>query len=308
MRIIIEEDAQGMLVREYIRTRLHFSRAMLSRLKQCADGILLNGAHVTVRAALRAGDELLLQCEDAAEDVNENLVPRALPLEILYEDADVVALNKGPGMPTHPSHDHFSDTLANALAYYYRDAGVPFVFRAVNRLDRDTSGVVLAAKNRPAAYRMSMQLQEGRVEKVYLAVVRGHLEGAGEIVADIRRAADSIILRQTCPDGEGAYACTRYRTLCSGERFSVAAVMPQTGLTHQIRVHFAHIGHPLIGDYLYGQEGECGMTRHALHACRMAFDDLRGGERVIVNAPVAPDIRALITQDFPHFFAERIPE
>ena len=144
MEIVITEAENGKCLRDYLKKNLGMSRAELSHLKSLDTGIMINGVRVTVRAVLAAGDVLFLDRDDAA--AGENVMPGDIPLDIIYEDDDIIALNKPAGMPTHPSHGHYYDTLANGLAFYFAKKSIPFVFRAVNRLDRDTSGIVLVAK------------------------------------------------------------------------------------------------------------------------------------------------------------------
>lgn len=297
MDIIIEPRYDGTAVREFVKSELGLSRGILTRLKSINGGIMLNGVSVTVRTVLCTGDTLTLALEDNISDQNEFIVPRCLPLDIIYEDCDIVAVNKPSAMPTHPSQGHPDDSLANALVYYYISKGVPFVFRAVNRLDSGTSGIVLVAKNRLAAYKLSRQLICGSVLKRYTAVASGMLPpDGGEIITYIRRKSDSIILREVCSasDEGGTYARTVFSTIAADGEYSLADVAPQTGRTHQIRVHFAHIGHPLVGDYLYGTENQAGMTHHALHARYLAFTQPSSGERITLLAPPPPDISALI--------------
>lgn len=161
-----------MLLREYLRGVLGLSHGTLTALKKDPLGILLNGEHATVRAVLHAGDRLTLALED--EESASLLMPVDLPIEVLYEDGACVVCSKPPFMPTHPSHGHYTDTLANALAFRYAEQGVPFVFRAANRLDSGTSGAVLVARSRAAAAAFGHAMQNGGIGKVYLALLRGH--------------------------------------------------------------------------------------------------------------------------------------
>jgi 23S rRNA pseudouridine1911/1915/1917 synthase len=295
--IIIEPRYDGTTIREFVKNELGLSRGILTRLKSINSGISLNGVSVTVRTVLNTGDMLTLNLEDNITDENEFIVPRSLPIDIIYEDSDIVAVNKSSAMPTHPSQGHSDDSLAKALVYYYKSKGVPFVFRAVNRLDSGTSGIVLVAKNRLAAYKLSRQLINGSVVKYYTAVVSGILPpDGGDIIGYIRRKNDSIILREVCSaSGEGgAYARTVYTTLAVSDKYSIADVAPKTGRCHQIRVHFAHTGHPLVGDFLYGTENQEGMTHHALHARYLAFTQPSSGEHITLEAPPPSDISTLI--------------
>lgn len=324
MQYIISEEHAGMVLREYIRGIIGLSRGALTALKQNPRGILLDGERVTVRAVLRGGDVLTLALEDA--ESAPTLIPSDLPLEVLYEDDLCVVCSKPPYMPTHPSHGHYDDTLANALAFRYAERGIPFVFRAVNRLDSDTSGAVLVARSRAAAAAYGSDMREGRIGKVYFALLCGiGLPSHGEINAPIARMRESIIFRCVSPDGEPAL--TRYRLIgtcrVSGEPCTAVLAEPVTGRTHQLRVHFAHIGHPIYGDTLYPvseerlsalvrrrETGEAlpekvhggPIGRQALHAALLLFDRYGGasgerGERLCVSAPFPPDIDALLDPD-----------
>ncbi len=285
MIITVDKAREAKTVKEILFGELGLSRGQVVSLKN-NDGIRVNGRHVTVRYVLCVGDILELKLEDAEENINERITPVCLPVEVLYEDDDVVCVNKPAGMPTHPSHNHHDDTLANALAYYYSEKGIPFVFRAVNRLDRETSGVVLVAKNRAASAKLSNSLQEGRFEKIYNAVVCGApKEHSGRIVAYISRKEGSIIFRKASETGsDSEYAETLYEIKESYGDYTLLKVRPVTGRTHQIRVHMQHIGNPIYGDGLYGAETEDGLM---LHASSLTFP-LPNGKMISVEAPL-PD-------------------
>lgn len=287
-------------VKEYLTDTLRLSSKFITFLKKREDGILLNGVRVTVRAAMKAGDVLSLALDEEKE--NPSILPTRLPLSVLYEDEDILAVNKPYGMPTHPSQGHFSGTLANAVAYYYKEKGRPFVFRAVNRLDGDTSGVVLIAKNRRAASLLSDALREGRVEKTYLALLSAIPEEAnGRITSYIRRKSGSVLLRESLDEKtDGAdYAETDYRVIGTGNGVALAEVRPKTGRTHQIRVHMRSIGCPLLGDYLYGKEE--GFHRQALHAKSLSFPHPTSGEYVTVTAELPDDMRDHIANYVNHY-------
>ncbi|MCI8388024.1 MAG: RluA family pseudouridine synthase [Clostridiales bacterium] len=280
MRIKITDSFDGRTVKDWLYKN-NISRALITRLKKTESGITVNGQHATVRHILHTGDELALQVNDNIEDENEQLIPTEMPLDIIYEDDDMIALNKPAGIPTHPSLGHFTDTLANGLAYYYKSRGIPFVFRAINRLDRDTSGIVLAAKNQYAASELSSLMQSGRIHKTYIAVLNGMpSEQQGIINAPIRRREATIILREVAssdmPDAKSAI--TSYEVISAGENASIVRAEPVTGRTHQLRVHFAHIGTPIVGDGLYGSaettptELDNMIDRHALHAASLVIE------------------------------------
>lgn len=270
MTIHIPAAHDGRVLRSYLKLTLGISTAALAKLKNHERGIVVNGRRVTVRYVLREGDILELADRDTAEGATERVIPCELPLSVLYEDEYVIALNKPAGMPTHPSHGHLCDTLANALAYRYLTADEPFVFRPLGRLDRNTSGVVLVGKTRAASGALGRSLRQGEVVKRYIAVLTGEIPVDGEVhslVLPISREPVCGVRRRVCsPDEEGAvYAETRYRVLATTEGHSLVLCEPVTGRTHQLRVHFSHIGHPIVGDEIYG-EGSPLISRHALHA------------------------------------------
>ena len=287
--ITIKKEYNGMTVLHILKQVLGLSRGMIKHLKFLDDGILLNGDRVTVRKTVREGDILTLNTDEAEESGIEAV---DLDLEVIYEDDDIVVPDKPPFMPTHPSHDHYRDTVANALAFRYRDSSVPYVFRPVNRLDRNTSGVVLIAKNRVSAASLSESLQKGLITKKYLAILDGvPAEKSEKIETYIRRRQESIIYREVCEKMSDAdYALTEYEVMeVSGDRALVCA-SPITGRTHQLRLHFAHIGCPIIGDDLYGLES--GMIgRQALHAYSLDFPCPRSGEKIHVRAPLPEDLK-----------------
>ncbi len=270
MTITITQEYDGRLLRSYLKLTLGLSSAVLSSLKNREDGILVNGRRVTVRHILRAGDVLTLADRDTPETATERVIPVELPLEVLYEDEQVIALAKPANMPTHPSHGHLCDTLANALAYRYREADEPFVFRPLGRLDRNTSGVVVVGKTRAAAGFLSRAMKRGEVRKRYLAILVGEMsaDGAEHIIdAAIFRPEATGIRRAVAEAGTpGAYPSrTRYRVLAVGGGLSLVLCEPLTGRTHQLRVHFASIGFPILGDEIYGEASPL-IGRHALHA------------------------------------------
>ena len=287
MKYVINKEQEGMTIKDFAKS-IGISHSLLKRLKKFSDGILVNGLHQNVIYVLKENDELNLNIYDTKEDENEYLEPVNLPFDIIYEDENITVVNKPYGMPTHESINNRGNTLANALAYRYKDR--PYVFRATNRLDKDTSGVVITANNKMYSAILSNKIKNNSINKSYIAVVEGMLNGNGSIEAPIDRVEKSIIKRVVRPDGE--YALTDYESLCSSEKMSVVLVTPKTGRTHQIRVHMAHIGHPLVGDTLYGgNDNE--IKRQSLHCLKMSVDGV--GE---FYAPLADDIKDLIRRNF----------
>ena len=290
MEFCVEERDDGKLLREYLRER-GVSAALLAKLKRHERGILLDGVRVTVRAVLHTGSVLTLAVEDEREG---SVVARDLPVDVLLRTADFAVLNKCADMPTHPSHGHFEDTLANALAYHFAKDGVPFRPRFINRLDRNTTGAVLVAMHPLAAATLSRAMANGEIEKSYLALAHGEITAPRVIKTGIRRQGESIILREVCEIHEGDYAETLAEPLAFGGGLTLLRLSPRTGRTHQLRVHLAHIGHPLLGDELYGKAD--GFERHALHAATLSFPSPTDGERVSVCAPLPADMLAVVKE------------
>lgn len=291
MQFIVEEQHNGKTVRDFLKKQ-GISAALLAKLKRHEQGILLDGVRVTVRALLHTGAVLTLAIED--EKGNEKILPLAKEVETVCETADFVVVNKPPFMPTHPSHGHFDDTLANALVWRY---GERFRPRFINRLDRNTSGLVLVAKHHLAATRLACAMAAGEIKKVYYAVALGVIEGETVLKTCIRRQNESVITREVCDEGEGDLAITHITPLATNGRLTLLKLAPETGRTHQLRVHMAHLGAPLLGDELYGTPDE-GFSRHALHAAEMTFPCPVTGDMLTVTAPLAPDMVALIKKEF----------
>ena len=293
MEYRIGAEDGGKTVGEFARHVAGLSAATVRHLKFTENGITVNGNHVTVRYLLSCGELLSLAFEDT--EPQERLAPVELPLAIAYEDSELVLPDKPAEMPTHPSHGHYDDTVANALAFRYAATGIPFVFRPINRLDRNTSGLLMIARNRRAAATLSAHMREGRIRKQYLAVLEGTPpKEEGVIETYLRRTANSVILRENCREGEGGdYARTLYRVLVQNGHHSVCLASPETGRTHQLRVHFAGVGAPIVGDDLYGTCSPL-IPRHALHAASLTFPHPTDGRSVRVTAPLHGDMQALI--------------
>lgn len=293
MKRTVAASEDGITLLSLLKNREKLSSRTIKSLKFREGGLRVNGEEVTVRRVLRAGDVVELAVEDRAADASETVVPRKLPIKLLYRDAYITVCNKPPHMPTHPSHGHLDDTLANALAFLASVKGEPFVFRPVNRLDGDTSGIVLTANDRISAGRMFNQMKNGEIRKTYIAVVCGTPEPMrGVIDAPIARAGEGILMRTVSERGREAR--TEYNTVAVSKdgKYSLVVLRPLTGRTHQIRVHMSYIGTPLVGDFLYGERSEL-IDRHALHAARMTFAHPADGRSITVSAPLPDDFTAL---------------
>lgn len=251
---------------------LGLSMALIKEAKY--GGILLNGEAVTVRAAVRRGDkvEILLR-----EEKSKNVEPMDIPLRVLYEDDDIIAVDKPTNMPTHPSRGNSLPTLGNAIMGYF---GGDFVFRSVNRLDRDTSGIVVIAKNRISAYKLSESMKRGLWKKKYHALISGvPSEKSGVIDAPIAREAEGQLKRVV--SNVGKRAISEYRVIEEHCDSALCEVILYTGRTHQIRVHMAHIGHPLVSDFLYGDRCD---REYFLRCKEITFPHPKTGENVTILA------------------------
>ncbi len=285
----------------------------ISREKFIEDGIsLLRGGDlttgeytsVTVTTRAQPGDVIRVRFCDEEEAVREELLPVKGDISILYEDEDVVILNKPAGIVSHPSQGHYADSLMNLLAGHYASSGIYGRFRLVGRLDKDTSGAILFAKNAPAAFRLFRQKETGIFRKTYLAVVADATgwepsDSWNTIDAPIGKAPDALMKQQITPLPAGRRAVTRYRCCERTDRHAVIQVEIETGRTHQIRVHIASIGHPLSGDMLYGTHSEDAevQQRALLHAWKAEFRQPFSGETIRVTAPIPGDMACYIHID-----------
>ena len=299
MNIDITPELDGLTVFDLLRRRMHISTGTLTLLKNSPTGITVNSVRVTVRHRLSAGERLSLDLADKDETGTSEIIPKTLPLSVLLEGDDIIVADKPAGMPTHPTHGHLDDTLANALAYRAAVRGEPFVFRPANRLDRNTSGIVLLAKNRFAASRLYEEMKRGAIRKTYVAITEGVPSPAsGRVDAPIARADEGILMRVVRDDG--APSVTDYSVMRTSRdgKYALVALRPLTGRTHQIRVHMAHIGCPLIGDFLYGRECPEMIARHALHAVRLEFDHPTTGKLIRMSSPLPADMLRVIKEVF----------
>ncbi|KGX92707.1 RNA pseudouridine synthase [Pontibacillus halophilus JSM 076056 = DSM 19796] len=266
MKWIIKKEEDGMLVRDYLYSVRAFSRRMIKVVK-FDGGILVNGIEVRVRHTLHSGD--VLHVSFPPEERGEWLIPEQLPLEVVYEDEHTLVVEKPFGQATIPGRDHKRGTLANALMAYYDRHAYPYTAHIVTRLDRDTSGLVLIAKHRFAHSLLSEQQVNGAIHRQYYAIVTDEMEEShGTIDVPIARHPDSIIRRYVSE--EGKRAVTHYKVVERKNGHTLVQLKLDTGRTHQIRVHMAYIGHPLIGDDLYGGATDK-LTRQALHCFSLRY-------------------------------------
>jgi len=291
-----------LFVRDVIKHRFRLVAHDVARAKYRTDrGITVNGEVSLVNRRLHPGDVLEVRL---AYEYPEHTVPAEGPLSILYEDEDLICLNKPAGVVVHPSHGHFSDSLGNYLAHYFLSKKEPHEIRSVGRLDKDTSGVIIFAKSRTATAILAGQTGEEGCAKEYLALAAGTFaEKKGSVEAPISREYEDKIRRAVREDG--SYAFSHYRVLRQYDKYALLSLTIDTGRTHQIRVHMAHIGHPLLGDPIYGNAAASGcpsgeaaareLTRAALHAYRVSFRQPFTGDLFEITAPLPPDMAAFLT-------------
>ena len=276
----IDKDLTGKTVKEILFNKLFLASNLVTKLKS-TKGILVNGECVTVRRVLEEGDVLKVILED---ENSQNIIPNNIPLDIIYEDEDLLVVNKPCNMPTHPSFKHYEGTLANAVMYYFRDAN--FTFRAVNRLDRDTTGIVVIAKNRYSAGFLNKQIMNRDIKKTYIAICCGNLPKENDIIdAPIKREKESVIKRVVSPDGQRAVS--EYWVEDFKDGFSLVRLMPYTGRTHQLRVHMSYINAPIYGDFIYGKEIDGERVR--LHCLSMEFKRPSDNKSILLEAPKPKD-------------------
>ena len=289
---IIDEDSAGLRVEQFLR-RKRYSGQNLSEIKRMPKSILVNGVHYYMRQELSKGDHLQVRiCETQN---SEKIPPTKLPLDIIYEDEDLLVLNKPAGMPIHPSLNNYTNSIANALAYYFQSQGKPFIFRCCNRLDRDTSGLTIVSKHLVSGSILSDMTKYREVHREYLAIARGSVTPSeGTIQAPLGRKEGTIIER-TVDWEHGEDAVTHYKVVKEANGHSLVSLRLETGRTHQIRIHVKYLGYPLIGDYLYNPDMEY-MTRQALHSHHMEFTHPITGEHMSFTAPLPEDMARVMQE------------
>ncbi|WP_219838564.1 RluA family pseudouridine synthase [Paenibacillus sp. R14(2021)] len=325
LTVDVTAEDEGKMVRTVLERRLGVSRKLLSRLKLTDHGITVNGERVYTNDRVAAGDLLELRME---QEESDDILPEPMSLDIVYEDADLLVVNKPPGIIVHPTHGHYTGTLANGVVYHWKQRGERVRFRPIHRLDEETSGLVAIAKTAYIHQQLSEQLQSGEVDKRYRAYVYGcPAKRAATIDEPIDRDADQPHLRVVTPDGYPSVTHYEVEAVYGEAAASKVNLKLETGRTHQIRVHMKHVGCPLIGDKLYGfaigagaaakagtearepnvprAEGdaavkpggsarlEAAVNRQALHAALLSFTHPITKQRLTFEASLPGDLRQL---------------
>ena len=281
----ITENEQNTTVLDFLRKK-GFSRHILSSMKADKEALTRNGQRIGGREHLLAGDHFRVRLLETVD--SDGIVPVSMPLSILYEDEDILVVNKPADMPVHPSLGNYTNTLANGVAAYLETKGESCPFRCINRLDRDTSGALILAKNALSAAILSVQMRNRQISRTYLAIVEGIPRQSGTISAPISRAADSVIERRIDFEN-GESAITHYQLLEVKNNHSLLEIHLETGRTHQIRVHMGYIGHPLPADYLYNPVYDT-FKRQPLHSLQLKFCHPITGTPMCLMAPVPEDM------------------
>lgn len=281
---IIPAEYDGRKVKHYLRGAAGVSSRLMNSLKTYPDGITLNGEHIRTIDIIKEGDVLAVNIPDRFGETE----PIEMPLDIVYEDDDFIVINKSPFVAMHPTHNHQGDTLANGLTYYLQKSNKPTVFRAVGRLDKGTSGLVVCALNSFSASKIPSTAQ-----KEYLAVVSGDAPKSGTVDSPIYRPDPMKTLR--CVDKRGDSAVTHFEKIAGNGEISLLRLRLETGRTHQIRVHMASLGLPIVGDSLYGTD-PLGIGHQLLHRSKIELTHPVTGERMTFEAPPPEDMKRYINE------------
>lgn len=282
----IEDKDAGTEILSFLRSR-GFSRHILTGMKADKHAILLNSQRGYGHSLLKTGDQLQVRIQET--ESSSKIIPIQMEFSILYEDEDILVINKPANMPIHPSLGNYENTLANGVAFYYAQKGESFVYRCVNRLDRDTTGALILAKNALSAAILSRQMRNRQIRRTYLALVEGIPPERGTVSAPIARVEGSTIEREVNYES-GESAVTHFERLAVGNGCSLVELHLETGRTHQIRVHMKHLGYPLPGDYLYHPVYDR-IRRQPLHSYQLSFTHPLTGDRMLFTAPVPDDFQ-----------------
>ena len=286
-RFVIRVD-RDLKIKDLLIDELNFSVRSISKMKRDKN-IYKNGQPAKPTSMAKPGDIIEIEINEE----KAGFEGQDLGIAIVYEDQDLIVADKPPFMVVHPTKSHFDGTLANAITYHISRTGEDCRIRFVNRLDMNTSGLVVIAKNSYAHHKLSLDMGQDRVHKEYLAIVEGIIsQDSGTLDFPIYRETEDSISRVVDPRGQRSI--THYRVLQRLEGGSLVSLRLETGRTHQIRVHLSHIGHPIMGDDLYGRPDSSLIDRQALHAYKLIFDQPRLGDRIELKSSLPKDMVGLL--------------
>ena len=291
---IITEEFHNKTIEQFLQSK-QFPHQVIVQLKKTENGILRNHRWAYVNEKLVTGDHLHLHLIE--EETDTSIQPIYVEIPIVYEDEDILIIDKPANMPIHPSMNHHEGTLANGLLYYFREKGEDFTFRCINRLDRDTTGLTIVAKHMLSAGILSRMVQNREIKRTYQAICQGFVPEEGTIDAPIARVHDSTIER--CVDfEEGERAITHFKRLEYNEEreLSLVELRLETGRTHQIRVHMKYLGHPILGDFLYNPDYRY-INRQSLHSASLEFVHPVTTEKMHFSAPLHGDMKCILKFD-----------
>ncbi len=289
LNFVVKETNQGDTLNSFLRKE-GISLALIKKLKFLPDGILVNGIKQNTNYIVKNGDEIIVNVWDRKEETEKStVIAQDIPMDIVYIDPCCMVVDKPYYMPVHPSFNHPTDTLANAFCGYWKKQGENHIFRAINRLDKNTSGLVVIALDSHSAEQL-----KGNISKIYTAIVEGKVKAQHAIIElPIAREKESIITR--CVREDGQYAKTEYDVVKQNEKYSLLDIKLHTGRTHQIRVHFSHIGHALAGDDLYGGK-TADIQRHALHCRQVSFISPYNNKKITINSKLPKDMEIIVSK------------
>ncbi|CAM2845110.1 RluA family pseudouridine synthase [Hathewaya histolytica] len=289
LQIRVTEELDKVKLRNYLKYHVGLSSRLIKKAAM-EKRILVNEEIIKLNYVVKKEDEIKI---DLNREESQNITPQNIPINIIYEDEDIIVVDKEPFMVVHPTKSHKEGTLANGVLYHFKVNGEGCIVRLVSRLDMDTSGLVIIAKNQHSHMNLAKDMENNNIDKIYLAIVHGKLsEKSGKIDLPIGKPSFESIKREVMKEGQTSI--THYEVLEEYKDASLVKLKLETGRTHQIRVHLSHIGHPIYGDALYGKEENELIQRQALHAYKLKFLHPKNRNQMNLEASIPKDINDLL--------------